>query len=98
VRELEQRLKTALVLAADGRIDVSHIWKDGRPEGRGSSFPAAMANLSAEEETLRKEIVAQLTEHGGNVTRVGESMGKARTQIQRWVRRFGIDVSTFRRR
>jgi transcriptional regulator with AAA-type ATPase domain len=98
VRELEQRLKTALVLAADGRIEVSHVWKTGRPDGRGSSAPSATANLSPEEETLRREIVTKLTEHGGNLTRVGESMGKARTQIQRWVRRFGIDVRTFRRR
>jgi hypothetical protein len=37
-----------------------------------------------------------MVEHRGNVTRVGEAMGKARTQIQRWVRRFGIDVREFR--
>jgi hypothetical protein len=28
---------------------------------------------------------------------VAHSMGKARTQIQRWCRRFGIDANVYRR-
>jgi transcriptional regulator of acetoin/glycerol metabolism len=97
VRELEQRLKTAVVLAAGERIEVAHVWKDGPPDRRKSSSPATTDALSSEDAALRAELVTQLTEHRGNVTRVGEAMGKARTQIQRWVRRFEIDVSGFRR-
>jgi transcriptional regulator with PAS, ATPase and Fis domain len=97
VRELEQRLKTAVVLAVDGRIELSHLWTDGRSDACASSFPSATGALSPEDAALRAELVEQFTGHRGNVTRVGEAMGKARTQIQRWVRRFGIDVSAFRR-
>jgi transcriptional regulator of acetoin/glycerol metabolism len=100
VRELEQRIKTAVVLAVDGRIELPHLWKDGPPvEGasRSSSMPPPMRAFSDQDESLRNELVAKLTEHRGNVTHVGEAMGKSRTQIQRWVRRLGIDAERFRR-
>jgi hypothetical protein len=31
------------------------------------------------------------------VTAVARAMGKARMQIQRWVKRYGIDTKSFRR-
>ena len=93
VREVEQRLRTAVVLAVDGRIQLAHAWSEG-PAAPGSSAPAP--RLSSEDEALRTRIEASLSEHGGNVTRVGEALGKRRTTVQRWMRRLGIDPDRFR--
>jgi transcriptional regulator of acetoin/glycerol metabolism len=100
VREVEQRLRTGAILAVDGRILLAHVWKDG-PPGAGarhgsSSVPPPKA-LSKEDAALHADLVAKLGEHGGNVTRVGELMGKRRTTVQRWMRRLGIDPDRFRR-
>jgi DNA-binding NtrC family response regulator len=100
VRELEQRLKTAAVLAIDGKIELDHLWKDAGPGhgDRRSSAPAVLRPaLSPEDQALRADLVAKLEAHSGNVTHVGEAMGKSRTQIQRWLRRLGIDAERFRR-
>jgi transcriptional regulator of acetoin/glycerol metabolism len=98
VRELEQRLKTGVVLATDGRIELSHFCGDGPLKGQatGHSTPSPKL-LSPEDAALHSELVAKLTECRGNMTHVGEAMGKSRTQIQRWVRRLGIDAERFRR-
>jgi sigma-54 dependent transcriptional regulator, acetoin dehydrogenase operon transcriptional activator AcoR len=101
VRELEQRLKTGVVLAPGGRIELSHFWGDGDgptrdpPRTTSASSPPSRRR-SQEDEALHAELVLKLSEHRGNMTRVGEAMGKSRTQIQRWVRRLAIDVGRFR--
>ena len=100
LEEVEQRLRTAVLLAADGRIQLAHVWKDGPPgrsTRRESSSPPPAKTLSQQDEALHADLVAKLDEHGGNVTRVGEIMGKRRTTIQRWMRRLGIDPDRFRR-
>jgi len=97
VRELEQRLKAGVVLAADGRLELSHFWPDGPPRAPSRSTARPAEALSPKDQALRDELVAKLTEHAGNVTHVGEALGKSRTQIQRWIRRLGIDVERFRR-
>jgi len=98
VRELEQRFKTGVVLASDGRIDL--VPGPAAVGGHGAVTPPAppvpSPILSAEDQALHTQLVSSLREHHGNVTRVGEAMGKARSQIQRWVRRLGIDVRQFR--
>jgi DNA-binding NtrC family response regulator len=97
VRELEQRLKVGALLASSGRIEMTSASLE--PDARGAKLAAAGVlppGLSVEERELHAQLVAMMVEHRGNVTRVGEAMGKARTQIQRWARRFGIDVRAFR--
>jgi len=97
VREVEQRLRTAVVLAVDGRIQLSHAWTDERrDEPRAAASRPAPAALSLDDEALRRELEAKLVEHQGNVTRVGEAVGKRRTTVQRWIRRLGIDPERFR--
>ncbi len=98
VRELEQRLKTGVVLATHGRIELSHFCGDGPLKGGTTRNSTSLPGLlSPEDEALHAELVAKLSECRGNVTHVGEAMGKSRTQIQRWVRRLGIDAERFRR-
>jgi transcriptional regulator with GAF, ATPase, and Fis domain len=103
VRELEKCLTTALVLAAGEPIDVTHLpdWGRGAP-GQTQTIapvpPAAseMRAISAEDQRQRDELVALLKEHQGNISSIARAMGKARMQVQRWLKRFGIDPQSFR--
>jgi transcriptional regulator of acetoin/glycerol metabolism len=90
VRELEKCLSSAAVLARGGRIEKEHL-------------PATVVTSPAPNlpepvvDKRREEMISLLLEHGGNVTAVARSMGKARTQVQRWLRKFNIDPVSFRR-
>jgi transcriptional regulator of acetoin/glycerol metabolism len=92
VRELEQCLTVSRLLAACDRMDQVRLAEPRRaPAQRGAAAPHAKKPVSPEDAALRAEVVAKLAEHDGNVTRVGQAMGKARSQIQRWIKRFEID-------
>ncbi|MEZ4371334.1 MAG: sigma 54-interacting transcriptional regulator [Polyangiaceae bacterium] len=103
VRELQQCLATACVLAEGGAIKLDDIppavaeaaspsWRSA--EIRRSSFPPGAA-LSSEDANLRRELVGRLSASGGNVSQVARDMAKARQQIQRWIRRFGITPNEY---
>jgi transcriptional regulator of acetoin/glycerol metabolism len=96
IRELGQALGLAAALAPEGGvIDVAHL-----PPALSAARPApaaAAGELSSEDERLRAELVAHLEMAKGNVSEVARAMGKQRTQIHRWVKRFGIDTNAFRR-
>ncbi|MDC0746747.1 sigma 54-interacting transcriptional regulator [Polyangium mundeleinium] len=89
VRELEKCLGTAVVLAGEGGVvELEHL---------PPAVQRALEGLTAEEAALRDELIALLKEQGGNITAVAKAMGKARMQVQRWLKRFGIDPTRFRR-
>ena len=92
VRELEQRMKVAAVLAEDDRLELNMA---------RSIAPATAAaggqSLSAANEALRAELIAKLIEHEGNVTHVSAAMGKPRPQVHRSLKRLGVDAGGFRR-
>jgi len=92
VRELEQALRTAVVLAESGEIRLEHL-----PDAIRTYVPPSAATLKPEDRALRERLVEILRESGGNVTAAGRAMGKAPIQIRRWCRRLAIDVATFRR-
>ncbi len=94
VRELEQCLATALVLT-DGDIEVEHLPEAVRGV-RSKQSSQSMRALDAADRAIYDQLVLLFTEHGGNVTAVAREMGKARQQIQRWVRRFGIDPARYK--
>ena len=52
--------------------------------------------LAEEDRKLREQLVELLAAHGGNVMTVAELLGKRRTQIYKWVKRFGIELAAFR--
>ncbi|HWO22178.1 MAG TPA: sigma 54-interacting transcriptional regulator [Kofleriaceae bacterium] len=94
VRELEQCVTRALLLAHEGgRIELDHLPEAVR---RAPAVPAA-ARQDDEDESRRSELVTLLRQHSGNVTAVARAMGKARMQIQRWLKRYDIDPESFRR-
>ena len=59
--------------------------------------PRAAPDWSESDARTRRELLALLAQHQGNVTEVAKAMGKARMQVQRWIKKFDIDASTFRR-
>jgi len=92
IRELDKCLEAALVLAGDGPIAPEAL-----PEAIRAHRRRAAPSAREEEQRRRRELVSLLTEHQGNVAAVARAMGKARMQIQRWVKRYGLDPSQFRR-
>jgi DNA-binding NtrC family response regulator len=90
IRELEQALRTAVVLADGQEIRLEHL-----PEAIRACRPSGPA-LRAEDRSLRNRLVELLRNHGGNVAAVGRTFGKAPIQIRRWCRRFGIEIGSFR--
>jgi sigma-54 dependent transcriptional regulator, acetoin dehydrogenase operon transcriptional activator AcoR len=99
IRELEQCLAASMTLAVDGRIEAMHLpppiartlsQPPTRPAGHGGA-------LTLRDEQLRLDLLAQLARHQGNLAEVAREMGKARMQIHRWCRRFGVDPNVYRR-
>ena len=112
VRELRRALLAAVDLAAteEGkavRIGPHHLPQAVRElrEGvapAGDQAPGGharepKAELTDAERQLRDSVVDHLRLAKGNVSDVARQMGKGRTQIQRWIARFGIDVDALRR-
>jgi DNA-binding NtrC family response regulator len=96
VRELEKALAVSLTLVENGRIDADHFHSSSRAEGSTES-PVDVKTFSTAEEKQREDLVKALRINGGNVTAAARSMGKARQQVQRWMRRYGFKSSQFRR-
>jgi len=90
VRELEQALAAAVLLAGEEPIGLAHLPPELRGEPRR---PVAPEQLPEADQELRARLVLLLVEHGGNLSAVARALGKGRTQIVRWVQRFGIDAS-----
>jgi transcriptional regulator of acetoin/glycerol metabolism len=89
IRELERALAAACTLATS-RIDLAHLPDPLRacaPPPRVATLPA---RLSPDEAQLRDDLAAALLRAAGNVTAVARELGKDRTQIRRWMRRFGL--------
>jgi transcriptional regulator with PAS, ATPase and Fis domain len=90
IRELEKALEASLALAAGGPIELDHLPETVRSFGSAPS-PSGEKALKPDDARRRDELVALLREHGGNISAVARATGKARIQIQRWIRRFGIE-------
>jgi transcriptional regulator with PAS, ATPase and Fis domain len=91
IRELQQALSAAVVLSESGVIGLEHL-----PARASLEVAQRAAAASGEERELEQQLRLRFAEHRGNVTQVAKAMGKARVQVQRWMKRFGIDPSHFR--
>lgn len=101
IRELYTCLEPALALADRGLIELEHLSEPvrrafviARPPDSKPNEP--MIPLTEEALNRRATLIALLREHGGNVSAVARTMGKARSQVQRWVKRYGLDPTQFR--
>ncbi len=99
VRELEKWLAASLVLSGGQRIELDHlpVRVNTRQEVPGTtacspSFePSAQASEHRSALRKREELVGLLRTYKGNVSAVARALGKARPQVQRWLKRYQID-------
>ncbi len=105
IRELENSLATAIVLAGDEPVQFEHLPEPirapkTRTAGTATTMPAATARpsvpLTDEQLRHRDELVALFREHRGNVSAVARELGKDRKQVQRWMKRYELDPATFK--
>jgi DNA-binding NtrC family response regulator len=92
VRELVQCLGVSVVLATEGLLAPEHL----PPPLRSAAHSSSARVPPKDDAAVQQALLRALAEHKGNVSEVARAMGKARMQIQRWLRRFGIDPRTFR--
>ncbi len=92
IRELEQALASALAVCHGETLTLGHLPLSLRALPAPGALPSADAH-----DARRKELLERLTEHRGNVSEVARAMGKARAQVQRWIRRYRLDAAAFRR-
>lgn len=78
VRELRNTLASALLFAQSGVLEPAQLPEAVREAKEAGSAP------------LREALVDSLARHEGNVSAVAREMGRTRTQIHRWIRRFGL--------
>jgi len=105
VRELEAAIKRSIALADSVELDEEQLpapvreamadyGQSGTPR---ITTPAPQASALARSAVPTDvELRALLEKHRGNVAAVGRELGKARMQIHRWMRRYGIEVEDFR--
>jgi transcriptional regulator with PAS, ATPase and Fis domain len=99
IRELENWLTAAIALADDGPIRLEHLPEPvelERPVSSRSVGDASRHKLTAEQAEHRLEVDALLREHHGNVSAVARATGKARNQVQRWIKRYDLDPNDYR--
>ncbi len=88
IRELEQALAGA---AARAEADI--ICLRNLPDNVAE---ALRAEPPSDEDALRANLIKALRTHKGNVSATARELGKARVQIRRWCKRFGIDPGSYR--
>jgi transcriptional regulator of acetoin/glycerol metabolism len=102
IRELSRTIDISKVLAEGGELKYEHLPEYLRDapamasQPRASSASDAAPEVDGEEQGRRERLVGLLRKHEGNISAVARDMDKARNQIQRWIKRYEIDVSSYR--
>ncbi len=91
IRELQACLATASILAAAQQIEIHHL-----PESLRNYTPSAVSDAVSADALTKARLLELLAETKGNISAVAREMGKDRKQIQRWLKRFEIDIQRFR--
>ncbi len=89
IRELQRALASASAVAGS-HIELRHLpasIASTRPEPQSSTLAAA---LSEEDRATCERLVGAMAKHDNNIAAVARELGKDRTQIRRWLKRFGI--------
>jgi transcriptional regulator of acetoin/glycerol metabolism len=104
-------IRRAIALADGQPLDTSHLPdviraaldRYGERVGSQSIPPPAPSTLDAiplaarSTGPSREDLVALLERHGGNLASVARAVGKDRSQVHRWLRKYEIDPDRFRR-
>lgn len=92
VRELHNALARAIALAGDEMIELDHLPPEVRQTSAPTTAPAPPRRvLSAEDQDRRARLIELLQTHRGNVAAVAREFGTVRSQIQRWMKRYGLE-------
>jgi DNA-binding NtrC family response regulator len=97
IRELEHCLRASVALTTDGVIRPHHLPEAILKALSESDAEEPTSTLSPRDKELRLELLAQLERHAGNLAEIARAMGKARMQVHRWCRRFGVDPNAYRK-
>ena len=91
-----EHLPPALLEGAGDAVEAPGRAGEADPEDdAGPARPARP--LSPEDQELRDRLVESLRRTGGNTAATARDLGRARTQVQRWIARFGVDLDAIRR-
>jgi transcriptional regulator of acetoin/glycerol metabolism len=94
IRELVHALDAATALACGAPLDVQHL----PPSVTRRAAPrVASTRPSGACDQTRERLLVALSLHRGNVSAVARDLGKARMQVQRWMKQWGVDAASFRR-
>jgi transcriptional regulator of acetoin/glycerol metabolism len=99
VRELAKCLEAALVFAGDAPIDVEHLPPAVAPPtapDRATRGAEPAPPTSPADEARRGELLRLLQVHHGNLSAVARDLGKARFQVQRWMKRYALRPEDYR--
>ncbi len=89
-----RRCRPPQVLAGVELVRGEHL-PDTVRTGRAPGAPRPVV-LSEADQQQRDALVASLREHLGNISAVARALDKDRKQIQRWIKRFGLDPTEYR--
>jgi DNA-binding NtrC family response regulator len=96
IRELDHCLGSSSVLAGSEPIALEHLPERVQRLRHSTAPPESeSAELSPEDQELRARVIEALKATGGNLSEAARLMGKARQQLQRWVKRFDLDPAAF---
>jgi len=91
VRELEKCIASAVVLARGDAIGIDQLSDALVAPAQGDADAAERRRVDR-----REQVVAALRAHNGNVSAAARALGKARSQVQRWIREYEIDPEQYR--
>lgn len=93
VRELRHAIERAVLVTAGDTLDVGDL-RVASPEPHPARQSEALPNVGAMtlDEIERAMIVKSLKHHGGNITKVAESLGLSRAALYRRFEKYGIEI------
>jgi DNA-binding NtrC family response regulator len=93
IRELARSIERAVALAGSGEVAPAHL-PDEIAQAAWPARPAARDG--GEGDDRRAELLRLLEKHRGNVSKIAAEMGRVRQQVQRWLKRYGLDPERYR--
>jgi DNA-binding NtrC family response regulator len=69
----------------------------GKAADPGLASGNGVEAVSPRDRARRERLMTLLDQHAGNVSHVARDMGKARSQVQRWLIKYGLDAIQYRR-
>ena len=102
VRELENIIERAITLARGSKITLNdlppHLMSGNTQQGQSTFGKLSLveAKQKAIDEVERKYLLALLSQHNGNVTKIAEEAGMTRRNLHRLLNRHRLDANAWR--